>query len=63
MEKWSRPDPRIGSLGVKLLHSGIACLPGAGVQTGAERVEHSQRLVGEEGWAQEAAKFPTRALG
>ncbi|CAH6776882.1 D630003M21Rik [Phodopus roborovskii] len=28
LEECSRPEPRIGTLGVKLLHSRIACLPG-----------------------------------
>ncbi|XP_028745060.1 uncharacterized protein KIAA1755 homolog [Peromyscus leucopus] len=28
LEECSRPEPRIGTLGIKLLHSRIACLPG-----------------------------------
>lgn len=47
LEKCSRPEPRIGSLGVKLLHSGIACLPG-----GRDRVGRPLLLVStkEEAW-------------
>ncbi|KAL1787107.1 hypothetical protein HispidOSU_030782 [Sigmodon hispidus] len=40
LEECSRPEPRIGNLGVKLLHSRIACLPG-----GRDRVGRPLLLV------------------
>ncbi|XP_076786262.1 uncharacterized protein KIAA1755 homolog isoform X3 [Arvicanthis niloticus] len=47
LEECSRPKPRIGTLGVKLLHSRIACLPG-----GRDKVGRPLLLVSttEEAW-------------
>ncbi|XP_050999657.1 uncharacterized protein KIAA1755 homolog [Acomys russatus] len=47
LEECSRPEPRIGTLGVTLLHSRIACLPG-----GRDRVGRPLLLVStkEEAW-------------
>ncbi|CAO2577964.1 Uncharacterized protein KIAA1755 homolog [Lemmus lemmus] len=47
LEERCRPEPRIGTLGVKLLHSGIVCLPG-----GRDRVGRPLLLVStmEEAW-------------
>uniref|UniRef100_A0A8C2QMY6 RIKEN cDNA D630003M21 gene n=1 Tax=Cricetulus griseus TaxID=10029 RepID=A0A8C2QMY6_CRIGR len=50
LEECSRPEPRIGTLGVKLLHSRIACLPG-----GRDRVGRPLLLVST---MQEAWKAP-----
>lgn len=63
LEECSRPEPRIGTLGMKLLHSRIACLPGSGIQ-GKWREQSILRCWGvKRGKVWEAAKFPTKGLG
>lgn len=63
LEECFRPKPRIGTLGVKLLHSRIACLPGPRVERGVGEAEHSQTLAREEEEGPGGRKVPSQRFG
>lgn len=67
LEECSRPKPRIGTLGVKLLHSRIACLPGPRVERGVRGSRAiPDTVVGERvkwGEGPGGRKIPSQRLG